>query len=78
MSGVLSVILLLVLLGALLGLLGWMCVRVLRKAGFPGWWTALIFVPPVSFAAIWVFAFIKWPALPAPEPTPDAKVPPHP
>lgn len=35
--------------------------EILRKAGFSGWWTILVFVPYLNLAALWVFAFVKWP-----------------
>lgn len=38
-------------------------VRVLRRAGFSGWWFLLMFVPVVNVIMIWVFAFVKWPAV---------------
>jgi hypothetical protein len=34
-----------------------------RRAGFSRWFGLLMLVPLVNLAAIWVFAFIKWPAL---------------
>jgi len=35
--------------------------KVLRRAGFSGWWSVLIFVPVVNFIVLWIFAFMRWP-----------------
>jgi uncharacterized membrane protein YhaH (DUF805 family) len=43
----------------------WMTVRILRKAGYSGWWSLLTLVPLVNIAMIWVFASSDWPALKA-------------
>jgi hypothetical protein len=37
--------------------------RILRRAGFSGWWCLLLFVPFVNFIGLWVLAFKRWPAL---------------
>jgi hypothetical protein len=34
-----------------------------KRAGFSRWWGLLMLVPVVNLAAIWIFAFVKWPAL---------------
>lgn len=40
------------------------CYRIAQKAGF-GWKMALILsVPGIHFIMLWIFAFMKWPALP--------------
>jgi uncharacterized membrane protein YhaH (DUF805 family) len=36
-------------------------VKVLRRVGFSGWWSILIFVPLVNIIALWIFAFGRWP-----------------
>ena len=41
----------------------WMSVRILRKAGYSGWWSLLAVVPLLNIAMIWVFSFSEWPAL---------------
>ncbi|VAW82498.1 hypothetical protein MNBD_GAMMA13-213 [hydrothermal vent metagenome] len=41
----------------------WLNVRILNKAGYSGWWAAILFVPVVNIIMIWVFAFSKWPIL---------------
>jgi uncharacterized membrane protein YhaH (DUF805 family) len=41
----------------------WMTVRILRKAGYSGWWSLLTLVPILNIATIWVFASSDWPAL---------------
>ena len=36
---------------------------VCRKAGFSKWSSILLIVPILNIALIWVFAYIKWPAI---------------
>jgi uncharacterized membrane protein YhaH (DUF805 family) len=36
-------------------------VKILRKAGYSGWWVLLWFIPVVNAIALWVFAFARWP-----------------
>lgn len=36
---------------------------IVAKAGFSPLWTLLMFVPIVNIVALWVFAFIRWPAI---------------
>jgi hypothetical protein len=43
----------------------WASSLVLKKAGFSRWWACLLLLPVVNLVAIWVFAFIRWPALSA-------------
>ncbi|MDE2227434.1 MAG: hypothetical protein KGL11_00145 [Alphaproteobacteria bacterium] len=38
-------------------------VKILRQAGYSGWWTILWFVPLVNLVVLWVFAFSRWPAV---------------
>ena len=38
-------------------------VRIVRRAGFSGWWVLIILVPVVNLLAFWYFAFGEWPAL---------------
>ena len=38
-------------------------VKIVRKAGYSGWWCLLMLIPGVNVVAYWVFAFAKWPAL---------------
>ncbi len=35
-------------------------VRILQKAGFSGWWAALLFIPWANIIGLWVFASIRW------------------
>jgi uncharacterized membrane protein YhaH (DUF805 family) len=42
-----------------------MMVRILKKAGYSGWWSVLMVVPLVNIVMVWVFAFADWPALKA-------------
>jgi hypothetical protein len=37
--------------------------KIIRRAGFSGWWVLVSFVPVVNVIAIWFFAFCKWPNL---------------
>lgn len=36
---------------------------ILRRAGFSQAWAILSIIPLVNVTALWVFAFVKWPAL---------------
>jgi uncharacterized membrane protein YhaH (DUF805 family) len=36
-------------------------VRILRKAGFSGWWSILYFIPLVNIVGIYLFAYKDWP-----------------
>ena len=38
-------------------------VRIIRRAGYSGWWSLIMFVPIVNIVMLWVFAFAKWPAI---------------
>lgn len=37
--------------------------RVLRRAGLSAWWVLLVLVPLVNLVALWVFAWMRWPAI---------------
>jgi uncharacterized membrane protein YhaH (DUF805 family) len=37
--------------------------RILRRAGFSGWWCILWVIPFVGLIGLWVFAFIPWPSI---------------
>ena len=37
--------------------------KILRKAGYSGWWCLLGLVPLLNIIMIWVFAFATWPNL---------------
>lgn len=41
----------------------WLGFRILQKAGLEGWWTLALLVPVVNIVMIWIFAFMRWPAL---------------
>lgn len=43
----------------------WISSRVLHKMGRSAWWGLVIFVPVVNIIALWVVAFVRWPALDA-------------
>ncbi|MDR5832858.1 hypothetical protein [Caballeronia sp. LZ034LL] len=38
-------------------------VRIVRRAGFSGWWVLFGFVPVLNLIMLWVFACSKWPAI---------------
>jgi len=38
-------------------------IRIVRRAGYSGWWSLIMFVPIVNIIMLWVFAFAKWPAI---------------
>lgn len=35
--------------------------RIVRRAGFSGAWSLLLFIPLVNVVAVYVFAFTDWP-----------------
>ncbi|TFW16899.1 hypothetical protein E4L96_15495 [Massilia arenosa] len=35
--------------------------KIIRKAGYSGWWVLVMFVPLVNIIAIWAFALLDWP-----------------
>ncbi|WP_029646494.1 hypothetical protein [Methylomicrobium lacus] len=52
-----------ILLPIYVGFCLWLGYRIIQKAGFEGWWTVVLLIPVVNIAMIWVFAFMRWPAL---------------
>lgn len=44
-----------------LGLIIWLPFKLLKRMGFPGWWSLVLFVPVVNIVMIWVLAFKPWP-----------------
>jgi len=38
-------------------------VRIIRRTGHSGWWLITMFVPILNVIMLWVFAFVKWPAV---------------
>ena len=40
---------------------GWMYVRIIRRAGYSGWWVLLAVVPLGNLIALAFFAFTEWP-----------------
>jgi len=40
-----------------------MAARVLRRAGFSRWWALLVLVPVVNLVGLWLFAYVRWPAV---------------
>ena len=50
----------------LVGLIGFLAfvipaVKILRKAGYSGWWLLTAFVPFLNVIMLWIFAFARWP-----------------
>jgi len=41
----------------------WPGARILRRTGRSGMWVVLWFIPVVGVVALWVFAYISWPAV---------------
>ena len=39
------------------------CAKILARTGRSRWWAILALIPWVNIAALWVFAFTRWPAL---------------
>jgi hypothetical protein len=39
----------------------WPAWRILKRAGYSGAWSLLIWVPVLNFVMIYVFAFVQWP-----------------
>ena len=47
----------------IVGFFLWLYARIVRKAGYSGWWCLVMLVPLVNVIMLWVFAFADWPAL---------------
>jgi len=41
----------------------WPFGRILRRTGFNPLWCLVMFIPFVGTIALWVFAYMRWPAL---------------
>ncbi len=39
-------------------------VKIVKRAGFSGWWCLLLLVPFVNWVMLYVFAFSRWPNMP--------------
>jgi hypothetical protein len=39
--------------------------RIVKRTGHSGWWSLLVFIPLVNFVALWLLAFVQWPAIDA-------------
>jgi hypothetical protein len=35
--------------------------RICVKAGFPGWYSLIVYVPLLNLIALWILAFARWP-----------------
>jgi hypothetical protein len=36
-------------------------VKIIKKAGYSGWWLLTMFIPLVNLIMLWVLAFARWP-----------------
>src|SRR3954471_17150236 len=36
-------------------------VKIIKKAGYSGWWAIVGFIPLVNLIMLWVFALARWP-----------------
>jgi uncharacterized membrane protein YhaH (DUF805 family) len=36
-------------------------VKIIKKAGYSGWWVIVAFIPLVNLIMLWVFALARWP-----------------
>jgi hypothetical protein len=50
----------------LIGLIGFLilvipAVKILRKAGYSGWWVIASLIPIANIVMFWLFAFSRWP-----------------
>ena len=39
----------------------WSMLRILKRAGYSGWWVVAMFIPLLNVVMIWIFAFSEWP-----------------
>ena len=37
--------------------------QILHRTGHSRWWCLLMFVPLVNWIGLWVFAYVRWPAV---------------
>jgi hypothetical protein len=44
-------------------------IRILRRTGYSEWWALLALVPVANLAALWWFAYARWPRLAAVRPS---------
>lgn len=42
--------------------------KIMRKAGYSGWWSVCALIPLVNLIMLWVFAYAKWPQVAHTEP----------
>lgn len=38
-------------------------IRILKRAGYSEWWALLVYLPVLNIAALWWFAYARWPKL---------------
>lgn len=66
-----SIIELLFTLGFFYLIFGIPAAMILMRAGFRGWWSIVVAVPILNVIALWIFAFMEWPALSVGNDMPD-------
>ena len=45
------------------GVLLFPMVKILKRAGYSGWWVLLLFFPVLNLIGLWWFSLAPWPAL---------------
>jgi hypothetical protein len=53
----------LVMLGLVLAIVVVPAWRIISRTGHSGLWCLLMFIPLVNIVALWIFAFVDWPAI---------------
>jgi hypothetical protein len=46
---------------AIVVVLVWPIVIILKRMGFSGWWSALFFLPLGNVVGLWILAKVRWP-----------------
>jgi hypothetical protein len=46
---------------AIVAVIVWPIVIILKRMGFSGWWSLIFFVPFGSIVGLWVLARVQWP-----------------
>jgi len=52
--------------------------RIVAKTGRSGWWSLLTLIPMANLGAVWLFAYVDWPAVDKPKPGGQAASPDQP
>jgi hypothetical protein len=51
-------------------IVGFPVARIMRRIGYSGWWSILVFVPVANLIGLWTLAFARWPTVKTAAPTP--------